>query len=124
MPGTETIPEESPVRHYSSSSEDGAELDGSMISYRQNRASTSPARTMSKARSLVNKLNFMSPPSPVQDSTIWTADTSYAYDTRFLFKRRVRDLYSSLSSLKSYIEINYSGFRKILKKWVGICDLF
>jgi len=55
--------------------------------------------------------------SPIHD-TIWTSQTDYAYDTRLLFKRKITNLYITLSSLKSYVEVNQSGFRKILKKYM------
>ncbi|KAF9448494.1 Sodium/sulfate symporter [Macrolepiota fuliginosa MF-IS2] len=51
------------------------------------------------------------------DGTIWTARSDYAYDTRILFKRRITTLYISFTNLRSYVEINYSGFRKIIKKY-------
>ncbi|KXN91756.1 hypothetical protein AN958_12370 [Leucoagaricus sp. SymC.cos] len=51
------------------------------------------------------------------DGTIWTARTDYAYDTRILFKRRITNTYISFTNLRSYIDINYSGFRKIIKKY-------
>jgi phosphate transporter len=54
--------------------------------------------------------------SSSHDENIWTARTDFAWDTRILFKRRITALYIQLTSLKSYVEINYSGFRKILKK--------
>jgi phosphate transporter len=47
---------------------------------------------------------------------VWTSKSDYAYDTRLLFKRRITTLYITVTSLKSYVEVNYSGFRKILKK--------
>jgi len=51
------------------------------------------------------------------ENTIWTSQSDYAYDTRLLYKRRITTLYISITNLKSYIEINYSGFRKIIKKY-------
>lgn len=51
--------------------------------------------------------------------SVWTARTNYAWDIRLLFKRRITNLYVSFCSLKSYVEVNYSGFRKILKKYVS-----
>ena len=39
-------------------------------------------------------------------------------DIQLLFKRRIANIYLSLTSLRSYVELNYSGFRKILKKYV------
>lgn len=51
------------------------------------------------------------------EPTIWTARSDYAYDTRLLFKRRITNLYIHFTNLKSYVELNYSGFRKIIKKY-------
>ena len=56
--------------------------------------------------------------SPHERDTTWTSHTDYAWDTRLLFKRRITNLYVLAFSLKSYAEMNYSGFRKILKKCV------
>lgn len=50
--------------------------------------------------------------------TVWTARSDYAYDMRLLFKRRIRNLYIAFTNLRSYVEVNYSGFRKIIKKYV------
>ncbi|KAF8575970.1 hypothetical protein K439DRAFT_1664820 [Ramaria rubella] len=52
-----------------------------------------------------------------QPESIWTAKSNYAFDTRALFKRRIMNLYLSHTSLRSYVELNRSGFRKILKKY-------
>ncbi|EIN03935.1 Sodium/sulfate symporter [Punctularia strigosozonata HHB-11173 SS5] len=60
-------------------------------------------------------------PDSVGDTT-WTSSSNYAWDTRLLFRRRITNLYVSVSSLKSYVEINYSGFRKILKKYDKVTD--
>ncbi|KIL65820.1 hypothetical protein M378DRAFT_197907 [Amanita muscaria Koide BX008] len=49
--------------------------------------------------------------------SIWTSSSNYAYDTRLLLKRRMTTLYISLTNLRSYVELNYTGFRKILKKY-------
>lgn len=51
------------------------------------------------------------------EHTIWTAGSDYAYDTRLLFKRRITNLFIQFTNLKSYVEINASGFRKIIKKY-------
>jgi len=51
------------------------------------------------------------------DDTVWTARNDYAYDTRLLFKRRITTSYIAFTNLRSYIDINYSGFRKIIKKY-------
>jgi phosphate transporter len=124
-----TIPEERPIRHrysISSSDESAGDLETSVASIRQApiihgatypRAGSSSKSPLGKARSLANKLNFMRDSSLSQnDENIWTAKTDFAWDTRILFKRRITALYIQLISLKSYVEINYSGFRKILKK--------
>lgn len=55
-------------------------------------------------------------PASGRHDTIWTSRSAYATDTQFLFKRRITNLYVQTSSLKQYVELNYSGFRKILKK--------
>jgi phosphate transporter len=60
--------------------------------------------------------------SPHDDTLIWTARGDYAYDTRLLFKRRITLLYISFTNLRSYIDINYSGFRKIIKKYDKVTD--
>ncbi|PFH46462.1 hypothetical protein AMATHDRAFT_69824 [Amanita thiersii Skay4041] len=49
--------------------------------------------------------------------SIWNSNTDYAYDTRLLFKRRITKVYIALTNLRSYVELNYSGFRKIIKKY-------
>ncbi|KAG8906654.1 low-affinity phosphate transporter, partial [Tulasnella sp. 408] len=52
-----------------------------------------------------------------EPETIWTARTDFALDTRMLFKRRITTLYISATSLRSYVELNQTGFRKVLKKY-------
>lgn len=93
-------------------------MDASLASLRQGANAGSNSRSpITKARGLANKFNIMkSSWTSSNDDNIWTAKTSYAWDTRLLFKRRITNLYISITSLRSYVEINYSGFRKILKK--------
>lgn len=73
------------------------------------------------ARTLASKIfakdSVGSTASPFLD-TVWTARNNYAMDIQLLFKRRITNLYLSIMSLKSYVELNHSGFRKILKKYV------
>ncbi|KAF9456448.1 SPX domain-containing protein [Collybia nuda] len=76
------------------------------------RPSRSPRATI---KNLANKLRD-SITLTIPDS-IWHAKSDYATDVRLLFKRKITNLYISLSSLKSYVELNQSGFRKILKKY-------
>ncbi|KAF8606653.1 SPX-domain-containing protein [Ceratobasidium sp. AG-I] len=54
---------------------------------------------------------------PVVGENIWQLRTPEALDLQMLFKRRITTLYIALTSLKSYVELNYTGFRKILKKY-------
>lgn len=56
--------------------------------------------------------------SPILPDDIWNANTAYARDIRILFRRRITTLYNTATALRSYAELNYSGFRKILKKFV------
>ncbi|KAK7442505.1 low-affinity phosphate transporter [Stygiomarasmius scandens] len=110
------IPEEeeavSPVRQrYSiSSSEGDGDIEDSYASLRDR--GTGSRGPLGK---LVNMMNSVS--SSMMPDTIWTAKTNYAYDTRLLYKRKITDLFIAFSSLRSYVEVNYSGFRKILKKY-------
>jgi hypothetical protein len=74
-------------------------------------------------RGIANRLrsgiaSLGSPHSPVRGNgeTIWTSKKIFATDTQLLFKRRITNLYVQVSALRSYVELNYSGFRKVLKK--------
>ena len=53
------------------------------------------------------------------ETSIWLSKSNYAVDVQLIFKRRITNLYIQFTSLRSYIELNYSGFRKILKKWAS-----
>ncbi|KAF8824692.1 hypothetical protein HHX47_DHR7000068 [Lentinula edodes] len=112
-PGESSHVRQSPVRQRHSISSSEGEMEDSLASLRR---SISPNRTMQK---LANTFSLMkdSVTSSGLSETIWTARTNYAYDTRLLFKRRITNLYVSFSSLRSYVEVNYSGFRKVLKKY-------
>lgn len=129
-----TIPEETSVRRYSTSSSEGngTDLEASFASVNQQpppihtgtreRATSSSSKSpmATATRSLANTFGFMrdSFTSSASGDNIWTAKSDYALDTRMLFKRKITTSYISLTSLKSYVEVNYSGFRKILKKCV------
>ncbi len=110
--GGSVIPEEPREHRYSISSD---EYDAGLEESTTSLTGTGTKRALSK---LTNRIKFVkdSVSSPTSD-TIWTAKTNYAYDTRLLFKRRITTLYIAFTSLRSYVEINYSGFRKILKKY-------
>lgn len=62
-------------------------------------------------------------PSGTKPETVWASKSTTAYDVRMLFKRRISNIYSVATNLKSYVELNHSGFRKILKKFVIYCSL-
>ena len=128
-----TIPEERPVRRRSTSSSEGnaTDLEASFASVHPqlppihtgtrertlSGASKSPMATAT--RSLANTFGFMKDgsTSSATGDNIWTAKSDYALDTRMLYKRKITSSYITLTSLKSYVEVNYSGFRKILKKY-------
>ncbi|KAF8910760.1 SPX domain-containing protein [Mucidula mucida] len=112
IPSGSVIPEEPREHRYSISSD---EYDAGLEESTTSLTGTGTKRALSK---LTNRIKFVkdSVSSPTSD-TIWTAKTNYAYDTRLLFKRRITTLYIAFTSLRSYVEINYSGFRKILKKY-------
>ncbi|KIJ51071.1 hypothetical protein M422DRAFT_204101 [Sphaerobolus stellatus SS14] len=119
-----------------SSSEDGADLEASMfsghlrsvsgsqelpteplipedreLSHSRSQSSTRGGLRISKVfRSILHDHDE-------HGESVWTAKTNYAYDTRALFKRRITTLFINLASLRSYVELNYTGFRKILKKY-------
>lgn len=62
--------------------------------------------------------NIFNPPGSMGaiPETIWTSKSTTAYDVRMLFKRRISNIYIIATNLKTYVELNHSGFRKILKK--------
>lgn len=90
-------------RYSISSNEDIAEFDG---------PPRSPKATISKLANRLRESITLSIPD-----NIWSSKSDYATDIRLLYKRKITTLYISVSSLKSYVEINQSGFRKILKKY-------
>ncbi|KAI9001489.1 Sodium/sulfate symporter [Trametes punicea] len=119
-----------PKRRYSVSSDDRDDLDANVASFDPNGdlhpASRGPSRSpLVKAKSLANKLrdSFISTGSTnPQNETVWTARNNYAQDTQLLFKRKITRTYVFATSLRSYVELNYAGFRKILKKYDKVTD--
>ncbi len=86
-------------------------------------ASLQPGRDASAARSDASKgkrsLRSIFGLSTVGGPlTIWTAKSHYADDTRIYFKKRIIQVFNEFTSLKTFVELNYSGFTKILKKCV------
>ena len=119
-----------------SSSEDNIDLEASLMSLGQLQEDSrshndgrgsldSPKRARGNLANIIGlvKSSSASPSSRALD-TVWTSMSNYAYDTRALFKRRITNLHNTLTSLKAYVELNYSGFRKILKKYRDLHGLF
>ncbi|KAI0029425.1 SPX domain-containing protein [Vararia minispora EC-137] len=133
---------ESPVeaRRTSLSAEDNEDLERSLASLRQTQTlppeeQAAPAGPSSRSRNrdaspasptimhkFVSPFASTRPQQSAGGETIWTATTNYALDTQYLFKRRFTNLFTDASSLKSYVEMNYSGFRKILKKYDKVTE--
>ncbi|CAE7121172.1 unnamed protein product [Rhizoctonia solani] len=128
-----TRPDPAPLAHPSSRG-GNAELEASIASLRgpgsdHGAAPRSPSQRR-RARSLstippktplATLIRLVKPGAnsnaPVVGDAIWQLRSSAATDLQMLFKRRITTLYISLTSLKSYVELNYTGFRKILKKY-------
>ncbi|KZT40472.1 SPX-domain-containing protein [Sistotremastrum suecicum HHB10207 ss-3] len=120
-------------RRSSVSSSDNADLEASLSSLRnasteRRKRADSVVSTSSRGgkrrASLGHILSLVVPSSSTASNsvqgapgTVWTSNSDYATDVRLLFKRRITQLYIHLTSLKSYVELNHSGFRKILKKY-------
>ncbi|KAH9456490.1 hypothetical protein KEM48_003207 [Puccinia striiformis f. sp. tritici PST-130] len=50
-------------------------------------------------------------------SEFWMSNVEFIHDSRVFFKRRITQLFVTLNSLKTYIDLNFTAFRKILKKY-------
>jgi phosphate transporter len=82
----------------------------------RSRSQTVGVRIANRLRSSIASLGSPHGPAPGNGETIWTSKKNFATDTQLLFKRRITNLYVQVSALRSYVELNYSGFRKVLKK--------
>ncbi|KAH9925488.1 SPX domain-containing protein [Fomitopsis serialis] len=122
-----------PTRRYSISSvEDHGNLEASIASlrsqhYGQASGSSqigSPHSPKVTTKTIAAKVKGMkdSITSLTSPQTVWTAKNNYATDIQLLFKRRITNLYLTATSMRSYVELNYSGFRKILKKYDKVTD--
>ncbi|CAK5268935.1 unnamed protein product [Mycena citricolor] len=78
-----------------------------------------PRGTISR---IANKFMRASATSSTGPENVWTSKSDFATDTRMLYKRRITRLYIMITSLRSYVEVNYSGLRKILKKYDKVTD--
>lgn len=50
-------------------------------------------------------------------NSVWAAPDEYAIDVRITLKREITELYTSLSELQKYAELNLTGMKKIMKKY-------
>ncbi|KAH9838741.1 Sodium/sulfate symporter [Rhodofomes roseus] len=116
-----------PTRRFSiSSMEDHGDLEASIVSLKSQYGQASGSSTSPKVttKTIAAKVKGMkdSITSLTGPQTVWTAKNNYATDIQLLFKRRITNLYLTATSLRSYVELNYSGFRKILKKYDKVTD--
>lgn len=106
------VPEQEEPRPQSSVSRSGTRNEGE-----SSRSPTGAVRGLAnRLRSSIASLGSPHSPVPGSGETIWTSKKNFATDTQLLFKRRITNLYVQVSALRSYVELNYSGFRKVLKK--------
>ncbi|KAF8468533.1 SPX-domain-containing protein [Russula ochroleuca] len=88
----------------------------------RSRSQTVGVRIANRLRSSIASLGSPHGPAPGNGETIWTSKKNFATDTQLLFKRRITNLYVQVSALRSYVELNYSGFRKVLKKYDKVTE--
>lgn len=115
------------TRRYSVSSDEHDEIEASTASLDPSTEHHGAGRGASRsplvrAKSIANKLKdslISTGSTSSQPETVWNARNNYAQDTQLLFKRKITRTYVLATSLRSYVELNYAGFRKILKKYAG-----
>lgn len=49
--------------------------------------------------------------------SIWTAENDWAVDMRITFKKRITNLFVTMSELRQFVQLNETGMKKILKKY-------
>ncbi|GAA5863231.1 hypothetical protein JCM8547_002871 [Rhodosporidiobolus lusitaniae] len=52
----------------------------------------------------------------------WEGLSDWAIDNRIMYKRKAAGLFTSLSELKQYVDLNYTGLSKVLKKYDKITN--
>ncbi|GAA6054153.1 hypothetical protein NBRC10513_006151 [Rhodotorula toruloides] len=89
---------------------------------------TTPANrslTLRTRRSLANRMmtgSFLTDGEDSSNPQAWDGLSDWAIDTRIMFKRRLASLFTSLSELKQFVDLNYTGFRKVIKKYDKITN--
>ncbi|KAK4049903.1 low-affinity phosphate transporter [Microbotryomycetes sp. JL221] len=86
---------------------------------------TSGSRRRSNSRSNALFRNAVSGDDDDDDDLAeagWTGSSDWAIDTRIMLKRRISALFTSLTELKQYVELNHTGLSKILKKYDKITN--
>ncbi|KAI5476711.1 phosphate transporter [Pseudohyphozyma bogoriensis] len=53
---------------------------------------------------------------------VWGGTSDWAIDTRIMYKRRITAVFTALSELKQYVNLNYTGLSKVLKKYDKITN--
>ena len=48
---------------------------------------------------------------------VWQSGGEWGLDRRIMYKKRVAALFTSLSELKQYVDLNYTGLGKVIKKY-------
>ncbi|SCZ87939.1 BZ3500_MvSof-1268-A1-R1_Chr2-3g05407 [Microbotryum saponariae] len=56
------------------------------------------------------------------DDGVFGGTSDWAIDTRIMYKRRIAALFTALSELKQYVDLNYTGLSKVLKKYDKITN--
>ncbi|PWN89439.1 SPX-domain-containing protein [Acaromyces ingoldii] len=49
--------------------------------------------------------------------SVWTAENDWAIDLRITFKKRITNLFVTMSELKQFVQLNETGIKKIVKKY-------
>lgn len=87
-----------------------------------NNATSNRAPNLRTRRSLANRVmtgSFLTDGEDSSNPQAWDGLSDWAIDTRIMFKRRLASLFTSLSELKQFVDLNYTGFRKVIKKCVA-----